>query len=149
MPRYLYRGANLALHNATAGRLLPKATGAPFKRWAYWGDFCWNDGHTWGESAANAVIDHQRDSANYPTSGVSTTPSLENAKRYATHDGKHKVGYVYKIDVELLKRHDVAAYVVAEYATSPAIPGDEEVVLVAQDFGPLPDEIIVERILVK
>lgn len=144
MRRYLYRGVNPELHKTNAGRLVPKANGTPFKQSAYWGDFYWGDGSTWGESEANAVIQHQRDSGKYPSSGVSTTPSLENAKRYATHDGKYESGYIYKIDPDLLEKYGVSAYAVADHATLPAIPGDEEIILVARDFGPLPTEIIVE-----
>jgi hypothetical protein len=51
---------------------------------------------------------------------------------------------VFKIDSDLLEIHQVSKYVVAEHATLTAIPGDEEVILVAHDFGVLPDEIIVE-----
>jgi len=144
MQRYLYRGVNPALHEATAGKLIPKATGVPFKRSTNWGDFKWGDGTTWGESEVNAVIQHQRDSGKYHTSGVSTTPSLENAKRYATYDGKYKSGYVYKIDANLLGKYRVSSYSVAAHATSPVIPGDEEVILVGEDFGALPSEIVVE-----
>jgi hypothetical protein len=51
---------------------------------------------------------------------------------------------VYKIDTELLEKCGVSAYSVSEHATAPAIPDDEEVILVAKDFGPLPSEIVVE-----
>ena len=95
------------------------------------------------------MVQHQRDSSKYPTSDVSTTPSLENARRYATHDKKYESGYVYKIDSDLLEKYGVAAYVVADHATLPAIPGDEEVILVALDFAALPSEIIVEVLAVK
>jgi hypothetical protein len=123
---------------------VPKAVGKPFKLNAYWGATYWGDGSTWGESEANAVVQHQRDSAKYPSSGVSTTPSLDIAKRYATHDAKYVLGYVYKIDVDVLETYGVTAYPVGVFATSPAIPGDEEIILVAREFGPLPKEIVVE-----
>lgn len=143
--RYLYRGVNAELHRANAGRLLPKELGVPFTKAIYWGgEHYWGDGSTWGESATNAVIQHQRDSNRNPTSGVSTTPSMENARRYATHLGKYLSGYVYKIDTQLLEHHSVSAYSVSEHATVATIPDDEEVILVAKDFGPLPSEIIVE-----
>lgn len=98
----------------------------------------------YGESERNAVIQHQRDSAKNPGAGISTTPFFENAKVYATHKGEYSSGYVFKIDSELLGEYNVSKYVVAEHATSPAIPGDQEVILVAQDFGPLPNQIIVD-----
>ena len=144
MYRYLYRGVNPEFHSVNGGKLVPKATGVPFKQGTYWGDSYWGDGRTWGESVVNAVIQHQRDSGRYPTSGVSTTPSIENATRYATHDGKYLTGYIYKIDYNLLEKYGVSAYVVADHATLPGIPSDGEVILVAQDFGPLPSEIVIE-----
>lgn len=89
---------------------------------------------------------HQKDSSKYPSSGVSTTPSFDNAKSYATHNGKYDSGYVYKIDTELLEKNGVKAYPVDQYAVYAAIPGDREVILVADNFGALPDKIVVEII---
>ncbi len=51
---------------------------------------------------------------------------------------------MYKVDTELLEEYGVSNYIVADHATAPAIPGDEEVILVAKDFGVLPSEIVVE-----
>ena len=144
MQRYLYRGVNSERHKINDGKLLPKAVGAPFKQGVHWRRFYWGDGSVFGKSETNAVIQHQRDSTRNPTSGISTTPFLENAKRYATHDGKYRSGYVYKIDTELLEEYGVCKYIVSHHATLPAIPEDQEVILVAKDFGALPGEIIVE-----
>jgi len=105
-------------------------------------------GATYGESQQNAVIMHQQDSSEYQTSGISTTPSFQNAARYATHNGKYSAGFVYKIDTQLLARYGVTAYEVAEHAVKPAIPSDEEVILVAKDFGLLPKGIVVEVVAV-
>ena len=96
----------------------------------------------YGPSERNAVIMHQRNSEKYRTSGISTTPNYERAVLYATHHGKS--GYVYKIDTALLDPHGVKAFPVDHHVVRPAIPDDHEVILVAQDFGPLPDPIIVE-----
>lgn len=148
MTRYLYRGVNLDLHRRTGGKLKPKAVGEAFKRPVYYGQSYFGDGSVHGESERNAVIMHQRNSSKYPTSGVSTTPIYENAVRYATHDGKHESGYVYKIDTTLLEAHGVKSHPVDQHAVKPQIPGDQEVILVARDFGELPDEIIVEVIKV-
>ena len=68
--------------------------------------------------------------------------------QYATHRGEHSSGYVYKFDTNLLKTHGVKAFRVGQYTVKPAIPEDEEVILVASDFGALPDEIIVEVVRV-
>lgn len=149
MDRYLYRGVNLSLYEATNGKLVPKAIGLPFKQETYFGgDIYFGDGTVYGESERNAVIQHQRDSNKHQTSGISTTPVYENAKRYATHDGKYSSGYIYKIDIELLGSNGVSYYVVEEHATMPSIPEDKEVILVARDFGILPIEIVVEVIAV-
>jgi len=146
MSRYLYRGVNLNLYVASGGRLTPKAQEQQeFKRANYFGgDHYFGDGSVYGNSERNAVIQHQRDSEKNKTSGVSTTPIYENAKRYATHDGKYTEGYVFKIDTELLKEYGVTSYAVEEHATKPQIPGDKEVILVANDYGVLPQEIVVE-----
>jgi hypothetical protein len=145
MQRYLYRGVNPDLYRKTDGKLIPKGPGVPFQQHAYFGgDWYFGDGSVFGESQANAVIQHQRDSEKSPGPGVSTTPSFENAKMYATHAGKYASGYVFRIDTETLEGYEVSAYVVAEHATIPAIPSDEEVILVAKDFGALPIGIVVE-----
>jgi hypothetical protein len=106
------------------------------------------EGVTFGESVTNAVIMHQKDSSKYPSAGVSTTPIFENAKSYATHNGKYDSGYVYKIDTALLDKNGVKVYPVDQYAIYPAIPGDREVILVADNLGELPDQIVVEIIKV-
>lgn len=147
--RYLYRGANPGLYRSTGGKLRPKVCGKDFKRPIYYGEVYYGDGTVYDESARNAVIMHQRDSSKYRTSGVSTTPIYEIAVRYATHDGKHPSGYVYKIDATVLEMHGVTAYPVDQHAVKPAIPDDQEVILVASDFGALPDEIIVEVVEVR
>ncbi len=144
MTRYFYRGVNRDLHRRTGGKLKPKAEGKAFKRPVHYGETYYNDGTVFGESDRNAVIMHQRNSSKHPTSGISTTPIYENAVRYATHDGKHESGYVYKIDSTLLEAHGVTAYFVDQHAVKPQIPEDQEVILVARDFGELPDEIIVD-----
>ena len=149
MARYLYRGTNPDLYRSTGGKLRPKACGEDFKRPVYYGEkVYYGDGIVYGESERNAVIMHQRDSSKNPTSGISTTPIYENAVRYATQNGKYPSGYVYKIDTALLEAHGVTAYPVDLHAVKPAIPEDLEVILVARDFGALPDEIIVDVVAV-
>jgi hypothetical protein len=143
MERYLYRGVNKALHAATNGKLLPKKIGTPFKRHVYYGEeVYYSDGSTYGESEANTVIMHQRNSSKYPSSGVSTTPILDNAKSYATHNNQY--GFIYKLDRHLFEKYGVTEYDVANYARALAIPEDKEIILVTSDNGALPDEIIVE-----
>ncbi len=147
MERYLYRGVNPDLHAKTGGKLEPKRSGQEFRREVYYGEeVYYGNGSTYGESETNAAIMHQRDSSKYPSSGVSTTPIFENAKSYATHGGKYQRGYVYKIDTTLLEPARVKAYPVGDHAVQPAIPSDREVILVAADYGALPQEIVVEVI---
>ena len=153
LPAYLYRGVNSEIHKASNGMLIPKTFGKEFKQPIYYGGTgdpekasYYGDGSTYGASDTNAVIKHQRNSSKNPTSGISTTPVLENAKKYATHNGKYSSGFVYKIDTTLLSKHGVTAHEVAAHATQPAIPEDMEIILVAQDYCELPTEIIVEVI---
>ena len=124
---------------------MPKVIDTEFERGVYYGgETYFGDGSTYGDSAANAVLMHQRNSSKYPTSGVSTTPHIERARFYATHDNCS--GYIYKIDVGLLEAAGVEMHIVADYAAQPAIPEDSEVILVARDRGPLPSEVVAEVI---
>ena len=143
MTRYLYRGVNADLYAQTGGRLEPKAMGREFKRPVYFGEEVYfGDGSTFEESSANAVLMHQRNSSKYPSSGTSTTPHIENARAYATHESRP--GYIYKIDTTRFEAVGVTAYIVKDVAVQPAIPGDEEVILVAKDGGAIPAEVVVE-----
>jgi len=144
MEKILYRGVNKKLDEHNGGKLLPKDIGKPFKSYANYGEVEYNDGSVYGESEANSVVMHQKDSSKYPTSGISTTPIIENAKSYAKHGGQN--GYIYKIDTSLLESHAVTYFPVSKYATQPKIPGDQEIILVAKDNGALPIEIIIEKI---
>ncbi|MDB5921170.1 MAG: hypothetical protein JWN13_106 [Betaproteobacteria bacterium] len=141
--RYLYRGVNADLYARTGGRLEPKAIGREFKRPVYFGeDVYFGGGSTFGESADNAALMHQENSSRYPSSGVSTTPHIEKARGYATHN--NQAGYIYKIDSARLQAAGITAYLVKEVAVHPAVPDDEEVILVARDYGALPAEVVVE-----
>lgn len=146
LTRYLYRGVNPDLYRSLDGKLRPKREGKRFKSHMYWGNSYWGDASVWGGSERNAVILHQRDSSKYPSSGISTTPVFETAVNYATHNGKYGSGYVYMIDTNLLQTSGVTAYPVDQHAVKPRIPSDQEVILVAGQFGALPEEIIVQVI---
>ena len=65
MSRLLYRGVNSELDKKTDGKLLPNSPGKPFRSYAQYGDAEFNDGSEYGESSANIVIQHQRDSSRY------------------------------------------------------------------------------------
>jgi len=146
---YLYRGVSDSIHRKNNGRLVPKKI-EPFRYGFHWGEegLTWGSGATWGSSERNAVIRHQLNQEGFPTSGISTTPHFERAQFYATHGGK-RAGYVYKIDRSLLDVHDVQEFIVSEFAKRSSVPEDDEVILVASDFGPLPEEIVVDVIPVK
>lgn len=147
--KYLYRGVNANLHKDTEGILLPKLMGEPFVREVFFGEKVYfGGGAVFGKSEQNAIVMHQQDSSEYKTSGVSTTPNYENAVKYATHNGKYESGVVYKVDASLLDKLEVKAYKVSEHAVKPAIPEDEEIILVAKDNAALPSEIIVEVIVI-
>jgi hypothetical protein len=146
MNRYLYRGENPDMYESSGGRLIPKAFGEPFMRAIKYGQGFKYGEITYGKSAKSAIVAHQKDSSAFPSSGVSTTPVFENAKAYALHKGKYKSGYVFKIDTERFESAGVTAWDVSKYAPTPAIPEDKEIILVAEDFGALPKDIVVEII---
>jgi len=146
MDKYLYRGVNAEKDAINCGELKPIAYKKPFKRRAvYGGGTHYGDGSVYGESARNAVVQHQKNSNKYPTSGVSTTPNYSNAVGYAKGAEGTKTGYVYTIDRSILKKFKVTEYVVDEHATKPTKPNDREVILVANDFGNIPIEVIVKK----
>lgn len=142
---YLYRGVSNSIYRKNNGQLVPKRIES-FRYAFHCGEgLTCGSGVKCGSSETNAVIRHQLNQEGFPTSGVSTTPHFERAKFYATHNGK-RTGYVYKIDRSLLAGHNVREFVVSEFAKRPSIPEDEEVILGASDFGPLPEEIVVQVI---
>lgn len=145
---YLYRGVSACMHNSTAGRLCPKKLG-PFTYAFHYGEgIKYGSGAKYGSAETNAVIRHQLNQEGFPTSGVSTTPLFDRAKHYALSKS-NLAGYVYKIDRSILRQCGVREFVVAESATFPSVPEDQEVILVASDSGELPPEIVIEIIQVK
>lgn len=138
----LYRGVNPELYEQNAGELRPKDA-LPFVRSAEFSRAEWGNAY-WGECEANAVVEHQQHQAGYSTSGISTTPHLDRAIFYATHDEKYSYGYVYVIDEALCQIHEVTIYKVKDHVPSPSIPEDDEVILVAHDFGILPRALVIE-----
>ena len=142
MSNFLYRGVSKDLHEKLKGVLRPKESLA-FARHASWDNATWDDSD-WAESDQNGIVEHQFEQLGLPTSGISTTPHLHRAIVYATHDGKFDSGYVYVIDRNRLVTHGVQVFVVNERLVSPSIPEDDEVILVASDFGAIPADVIVE-----
>jgi hypothetical protein len=148
--RYLYRGENEEMRRCSGGVLSPKVIKQPF----YFvfkanGSIKADGSATSGPSEKNAVYGHQLSSKKFPTSGISTTPVFQRAQHWATKGGQPDVlGYVFKIDRELAKGIGVKEYIVSEWVENPNIPEDEEVILVAQDMGNLPRDVVVEIIQV-
>lgn len=142
---FLYRGVSLEIHLKYKGKLVPK--GLTFKHPVKYGSRIakYGSGITYGYSEINAVIGHQTNSTEFPTSGVSTTPHFERARLYATK-GTNDKGIVYKINREDLAEYEVREYIVNKYAVQPTVPEDDEVILVHKDYGPLPKEIIIDII---
>lgn len=142
MASLLYRGVNPDLHAEINGVLRPK-TSRPFMASPEWDRAEWGNAF-WGESPGNAVIEHQQHQAGFPTSGVSTTPHLERAIFYATHGGKYCRAFVYVIDRSQCGALGVSEFIVNDVVPLPSVAEDDEVILVAGDFGPLPGALIVE-----
>jgi len=142
MPRYLYRGVSHEFHEKTAGILMPKDN-VKFERLPEFDRAEFGNAY-WGSNEYNAVVEHQQHQAGYPTSGISTTPLIDRAKYYATRGGELSGGYIFVINEELCAPLRVSVYVVNVIVPAPAIPEDEEVILVAHDYGNLPPEIIVD-----
>ena len=142
MSLFLYRGVNPKLHAELNVVLRPK-TCQPFVASPKWGQAEWGNAF-WGESQENAVVEHQQHQAGFPTSGVSTTPNLARAIFYATHGGEYRRAYVYVIDRSQCEALGVSQFVVNDIVPSPSVAEDDEVILVACDFGALPGALLVE-----
>ena len=99
-----------------------------------------------GEAEEYAVRQHQWKQSGYPTSGVSTTPHFERAKKVYGERNRAIV----KINRQLFGKYGIKEYVVKEYLgkfpEDIAAPEDDEIILVKEDGGPFPKEIIVEVI---
>ncbi|WP_292663680.1 hypothetical protein [Nitratifractor sp.] len=144
---YLYRGVNPELHKKRKG-LSPKKIGDFKYSFNYDRDrtIYFDRDAKFDSSEHNAVLRHQLNQEGFPTSGISTTPHFDRAKFYALANGRYEFGYVYKIDRNLLKKYKIKEYVVSEYINHPSVPEDDEVILVAENGGKLPKEIIVDII---
>ncbi len=101
------------------------------------------------ECEQNAVVKHQLGDQiaeqGFRSAGISTTPVFSRAKYYATHleDSTTTDGFVYVIDRNTLQKLGVEERVASELVDLPRVPEDEEVILVTQNRGNLPLQIIV------
>lgn len=142
----LFRGVNEEIYRARGNSLIPKNGNKPFPRYAYMGDphaMC-GSGIECGQSLKNTVIGHQWNQNGIGTSGISTTPHFERAKFYALCNGTYNIGFVLKLSVPAIRDSGVSMYRVNDLVPFPAAPEDDECILVAKDFGAIPEIVIVE-----
>lgn len=141
----LFRGVSRPHFDRTAGMLTPKIREEFAYTWRYGEEhLVFGSGAVFGRSHINAVIRHELHQNAYPTSGISTTPSFSRAQFYALAGGTELEGFVFVLDQLSLVTSGVTAYRVADFATRPSVPEDDEVILVHRDHWTLPEEIIVD-----
>jgi hypothetical protein len=144
----LFRGVN-SYRFSVDGGLSPKNPGSRFTSQVICGSphaIC-GSGVVVGTSVANSVVAHQwNQTGAFPpgTSGVSTTPHFARATFYALHGERFTEGRVVELDVEKLRQLGVAIWSVHDFAWVPAVPEDDENILVASDFGPIPAAAVVQ-----
>ena len=141
MEKLLYRGIHESRFSGVGSALIPKESG-PFKKKPKWDVSEWGNS-TWGTSATNAVIEHQHAQAGLPTSGLSTTPFFGRARVYALGRAATGCGYVICIDVETCQALGIELYRVNTLVRKPAVPEDDEVILVAPTGG-FPERIVMK-----
>ena len=144
MSLLLYRGVNREMHEKSLGKLIPKEFKA-FSKSPLFGRAEFGNSFL-GENCKNAVVEHQQHQKGYPTSGISTTPIFERAVYYAKYAGKYSEGAVYVIDQNICELNKISIFNVNEIVNSPSVPEDEEKILVANDYGVLVSEIIIDII---
>ena len=141
MEGILYRGVHESRFSGVSSALVPKESG-PFTKEPKWDVAEWNSS-TWGTSTINAVIEHQHAQAGLPTSGLSTTPFFERARVYALGRAATGCGYVLSIDIEKCRELGIEQYRVSSLVHNPAVPEDDEVILVAPN-GDIPEQIVMK-----
>jgi hypothetical protein len=138
----LYRGVSHEMHEKNRGLLIPKNLERfslpPEFGVAEYGESFWSD------CAENAVLRHQLHQKGLPTSGISTTPLINRAIFYATHNRNTK-GWIYVIDRSLLNAYHIDTYDVNKIITTPSVPCDQEVVLVNNKNSHFESAIIVKK----
>jgi hypothetical protein len=96
-----------------------------------------------GESFVNSVVAHQwMQKGVFSDSGVSTTPRYARAVRYALGE-EHRTGKVITFDTAILVQQGVQIYRVKAIVPHPAVPEDDEYVLVARNCGAIPSEAVL------
>jgi hypothetical protein len=142
---FLYRGVSEELYQKLGGKLTPKKPNTQFASFACAGEphaVC-GSGIVCGESDLNSVILHQWEQAGIPTSGISTSPSVERAQFYALNGGRVEKGYIFKLGIKQQVAAGVSIYKLNELVPYPAIPDDNEHVLIAEDFGNITESAVL------
>jgi len=142
---FLYRGVSEELYRKLNGTISPKKSGDEFASFARFGaqHASFGSGIVSGKSDINTVVLHQWKQAGIPTSGISSTPVFERALFYALSAGTSNKGYVFKFSIIQLRKDGVSIHRVNELVPCPAVPEDDEHVLVARNFGNIPRSSIV------
>lgn len=141
MEGILYRGVHESRFSGVKSALVPKEP-RPFTKEPKWDVAMW-DNSTWGTSTINAVIEHQHAQEGLPTSGLSTTPFFERARLYALGRVASGCGYVLFIDIEKCQELGIEQYRVNTLVHHPAVPEDDEVILVAPS-GDISEQVVVK-----
>lgn len=151
---FLYRGVSPSMHEDGHG-LRPKAEHNEFSSYiaANTTYACAGNVHArCGLSEVSEIEKHQHNQKGKETSGISTSPFFKRAKCYALGKASedaaptHENGYVYKISIELLKKHNIKILSVNATVLHPAVSDDDEKILVASDNGCIPLATVVEII---
>ncbi|PSW04110.1 hypothetical protein C9J01_28555 [Photobacterium rosenbergii] len=145
---YLYRGFNCYINKEKA--LTPRNVDAPLETGAEFGDEhvqCGDSDFTFGCSVANTVHTHEYGGNGDPTSGLSTSPHFEVAKKYALNKGKYESGTVIKLSRKVLLDCGVQIFRVSDLVESPAVPEDDEYWIWFD--GKFPENAILEEIRVE
>jgi hypothetical protein len=135
----LYRGVDELTDGANGGRLVPKGTtvaAAP----RYDGKIRHDGKFNYGHSQSNTARAHQIESGLYEGCGVSTSRSEERAVIFAT-SGNTQDGYVYVIDESRLSEASVTCHEFSDLEH----PHEQEVTLIEQSGGAIPEFVVVEK----
>jgi hypothetical protein len=93
---------------------------------------------TYGLSKQNAINAHQIDSNLFKTSGISTTPNFEIAKKYSLHNNKYSKGVILEFDTKKLDLDIYELINVGKYIKYPKEPADNEYILKRFDNSNIP-----------
>lgn len=96
---------------------------------------------THGESLRNAVLGHQIDSNIFQTSGISTTPIWDIAKKYALRNKKHSSGVILELDLATLSNAEYEWFDINSIVPHPENPEDNEILIKRNDNGNFPIEL--------